>query len=104
MNEKILFKKINFIKNYQIIGGIIGIIISIYLLFHSSLSNYQNLLGYFTMITPFVFFSLCIYSGYLLKEKNYNKGFNLVLITLFLQIVAFEIGDLFYSAVNRIFH
>lgn len=102
MIEKRLLKKINSIQNYQIIGGFLGLLITSYLLFTSNLSKYLNLMGLITMVLPFIFFGLCIYSGYLLKKKNYNKGFNLVLITLFLQVVAFEIGNLFYSSVNGI--
>ena len=83
MIEKRLLKKVNIIKNYQIIGGFLGLLITTYLLFTSNLSKYLNLMGFITMVLPFIFFGLCIYSGYLLKKKNYNKGFNLVLITLF---------------------
>ena len=102
MIEKRLLKKVNIIQNYQIIGGFLGLLITTYLLFKSNLTKYLNLTGFITMVLPFIFFGLCIYSGYLLKKKNYNKGFNLVLITLFLQVIAFEIGSLFYSSVNGI--
>jgi hypothetical protein len=102
MLDKRLAKKVNFIEIYQIIGGIFGLLFMSYMLFTSNLSKYQNWLGYISMITPFLFFGFCIYSGILLNKKNYVQGLKLVFISLLLQLIAFDIFGLFYSAINGI--
>ncbi len=81
MKEKRLLKKINFIEIYQIIGGVIGLLFTLYLLVTSNLSKYQNFIGYVSMITPFLFFGFCIYSGILLNKKNYVLGLKFVIIS-----------------------
>jgi len=102
MIDKRLIKKINFIEIYQIIGGLVGLLIMLYSLFSSNLSNYKNWMGFITIITPFIFFGFCIYSGILLNRKNYVLGLKLVFISLLMQLVAFDIFGLFYSAINGI--
>jgi len=56
MIEKRLLKKIDFIEIYQIIGGIIGLLFSLYLIFTADLSKLHNFMDYLTMITPFLYF------------------------------------------------
>lgn len=102
MLDKRFEKKINFIEIYQIIGGIVGILIMGYYLFTTDLSKYNNLMGYLTLVTPFLFFGFCIYSGIQLNKKNYVLGLKLVFISLFMQLIAFDIFGLFYSAINGI--
>ena len=102
MIDKRLKKKVNFIEIYQIIGGIIGLLFTSYLLFSSSLSKYQNLMGYISLVTPFLFFGFCIYSGIQLNRKNYEHGLKLVFISLLMQLIAFDVFGLFYSAINGI--
>ena len=100
MTEKDLLKKINFIKYYQVVGGLIGIVIMAYLFYYVNLTKYFNIMGVISLIFPFIFFGFCIYSGYLLKIKEYYKGLNLVLILLLFQVVAFEIENVYYSVIN----
>ena len=102
MLDKIFEKKINFIEIYQIIGGIVGILIMGYYLFTTDLSKYHNWMGYLTLVTPFLFFGFCIYSGIQLNKKNYVLGLKLVFISLFMQLIAFDIFGLFYSAIDGI--
>nr|WP_315154383.1 hypothetical protein [uncultured Flavobacterium sp.] len=102
MLDKRLVKKINFIEIYQIIGGVFGLLFMSYMLFTSNLSKYQNLVGYISMLTPFIFFGFCIYSGIQLNKKNYVQGLKLVFISLLLQLFAFDIFGLYYSAINGI--
>ena len=102
MLDKRLVKKINFIEIYQIIGGIIGFLFTLYLLFTTDLSKYQNGIGYLSMLTPFLFFGFCIYSGIILNKKNYVQGLKLVFISLLMQLIAFDVFGLFYSAINGI--
>ena len=102
MIDKRLEKKINFIEIYQIIGGIIGFLFTLYLLFTTDLSKYQNGIGYLSMLTPFLFFGFCIYSGIILNKKNYVQGLKLVFISLLMQLIAFDVFGLFYSAINGI--
>lgn len=102
MIDKRLEKKINFIEIYQIIGGIIGILFMSYMFITTKLSGIIKWFDYFSIITPFLFFGFCIYSGILLNKKNYVQGLKLVLILLIIQLVAFDIFGLFYSAINGI--
>jgi len=102
MIDKRLEKKINFIEIYQIIGGIVGILIMGYYLIATDLSKYHNWMGFITLVTPFIFFGFCIYSGILLNMKNYVLGLKLVFISLLLQFIAFDIFGLFYSAINGV--
>lgn len=102
MLDKRLEKKINFIEIYQIIGGVIGFLFTFYLLLTTDLSKYQNGIGYFSMLTPFLFFGFCIFSGILLNKKNYVQGLKLVFISLLMQLIAFDVFGLFYSAINGI--
>jgi hypothetical protein len=102
MIDKRLEKKINFIEIYQIIGGIVGLLFTSYLLLTTNLSTYQNWTGYVSMLTPFIFFGFCIYSGIQLNKKNYIQGLKLVFISLLMQLIAFDVFVLFYSAINGI--
>ena len=102
MIDKRFEKKINFIEIYQIVGGIVGILIMGYYLFTIDLSKYHNWMGYLTLVTPFLFFGFCIYSGIQLNKKNYVLGLKLVFISLLMQLIAFDVFGLFYSAINGI--
>lgn len=101
MIDKVLLKKLNFIEIYQFFGGIIGILIMLYLLFTTNTNEYEGSF-YILLILPFVFFVFCIYSAWLLNKKRYIIGLNLVIISLFLQLVAFEFYGVFYTSVNGI--
>lgn len=100
MQEKRLKKYINFLEIYQIIGGLVGLLITIYLLLTSDLHKYNSIIGYITLITPFLFFGFCIYSGVLLNSKKYALGLKLVFISFLFQLIEFEIFGLFYSSIN----
>lgn len=100
MQEKRLKRRIDFLEIYQIIGGIVGLLITIYLLLTSDLHKYNSIIGYITIIFPFLFFGFCIYSGVLLNTKKYAFGLKLVFISFLFQLIEFEIFGLFYSSVN----
>jgi hypothetical protein len=68
----------------------------------TKLSGIIKWFDYFSMITPFLFFGFCIYSGILLNKKNYVQGLKLVFISLLMQLIAFDVFGLFYSAINGI--
>lgn len=102
MIDKRLLRKINFIEIYQIIGGIIGLLFTSYLLFTTNLSRYVGFIDWVSIITPFIFFGFCIYSGILLNNKRYVIGFKLVFISLIIQLLSFDILGLFYAAINGI--
>lgn len=102
MIDKRLEKKINFIEIYQIVGGLIGVLFMSYMFITTKLAGIIKWFDYFSMITPFLFFGLCIYSGILLNKKNYTQGLKLVFISLLMQLIAFDVFGLFYSAINGI--
>jgi hypothetical protein len=102
MIDKRLEKKINFIEIYQILGGLVGVLFMSYMFITTKLSGIIKWFDYFSMITPFLFFGFCIYSGILLNKKNYVQGLKLVFISLLIQLIAFDVFGLFYSAINGI--
>lgn len=102
MQEKRLLKKLNFIELYQIFGGIIGLLFTIYLILKEKAINLDSFSGYILIVFPFLFFAICIYSGILINKKKYNLGLNLVIFLLFLQLVSFQVYGLFYTSINGI--
>lgn len=101
MTDKALLKKLNFIEIYQFFGGILGIVFMSYLIFTTNANEYKGPF-YIFLIIPFLFFAICIYSAWLLNKKRYLRGINLVIISLILQLVAFEFYGIFYTSVNGV--
>lgn len=102
MIDKRLERKINFIEIYQIIGGLVGVLFMSYMFVTSKMSGITNWFDYISMFTPFLFFGFCIYSGILLNKKNYVQGLKFVFVSLLMQLIAFDVFGLFYSAINGI--
>nr|WP_198999722.1 hypothetical protein [Flavobacterium sp. ASV13] len=101
MINKALLKKLDFIEIYQFFGGILGILLMIYLIFTTNIDKYNSAF-YILLIITFLFFGFCIYSAWLLNKKKYLRGLNSVIISLILQLIAFEFYGIFYTAVNGI--
>ena len=101
MKEKSLLKKLNFIEIYQFFGGVIGLLIMIYLVCSTNAHEYAGPF-YVFIILPFLFFGFCLYSAWLLNKKNYFQGLNLVIISLILQLIAFEFFGIYFTSVNGI--
>lgn len=101
MINKALLKKLDFIEIYQFFGGILGILLMIYLIFTTNIDKYGESF-HILLIIPFLFFGFCIYSAWLLNKKKYLRGLNSVIISLILQLIAFEFYGIFYTAVNGI--
>lgn len=101
MLDKAFSKKLNFIEIYQFFGGIVGILLTIYLFFTTNPEKYQDPF-FIPLILPFVFFGFSIYSAWLLNKKKYLRGLNFVIISLFLQMVAFEFYGVYFTSVNGI--
>lgn len=102
MRDKALLKKLNFIEIYQFFGGLIGILLFIYLIFTTNASEKYAGLFYILLIVPFLFFVFCLYSAWLLNKKKYLRGLNLAIISLILQLIAFEFYGFYYTSVNGI--
>ncbi|MBF4515739.1 hypothetical protein IRZ71_05270 [Flavobacterium sp. ANB] len=102
MQEKRLLKKLNFIELYQIFGGIIGFLFTIYLILTENVINSNSFSSYILIVFPFLFFAVCIYSGILINRKRYIQGLNLVIFLLFLQLVSFQVYGIFYTSINGI--
>lgn len=101
MQEKRLLRKLNFIEIYQFFGGVIGLFIMTYLVTTTNAHKYAGPF-YIFIILSFLFFGFCLYSAWLLNKKNYLKGLNLVIISLILQLVAFEFYGVYFTSVNGI--
>jgi len=101
MQEKRLLRKFNFIEIYQFFGGIIGLLIMTYLVCTTNAKEYAGPF-YIFIILSFLFFGFCLYSAWLLNNKNYLRGLNLVIISLILQLVAFEFYGIYFTSVNGI--
>lgn len=102
MIDKRLEKKINFIEIYQIIGGVVGFLFMTYMFITTKLYGIIKWNDYLSIISPFLFFGFCIYSGIQINRRNYVLGFKLVFISLLIQLIAINVFGLFYSAINRI--
>jgi hypothetical protein len=102
MIDKRLEKKLNFIEIYQIIGGFIGLLFMSYMFITTKLYEIIKWYDYISTIAPFLFFGFCIYSGIQINKKNYVQGLKLVSISLLIQLIAFNVFGLFYSAINGI--
>lgn len=81
-------KKIKALGIYQIVGGIIGIILIIYFAGKASILNIPILKITFLFLA---LYSFSTYSGFLLLNKNYTKGFNLSILNQVLQIISFSV-------------
>jgi len=101
MQEKTLLRKLNFIEIYQFFGSIIGLLIMTYLVCTTNADKYAGPF-YIFMILSFFFFGFCLYSAWLLNKKNYSRGLNFVIISLILQLVAFEFHGVYFTSVNGI--
>ncbi|MFA9192649.1 hypothetical protein AAGV28_14825 [Flavobacterium sp. FZUC8N2.13] len=99
MENKSLIRKLNFIEIYQFFGGIIGLLIMVYLLTTTNVSEYKSFFN-ILLILPFIFFTFCIYSAWLINRKKYLRGLNLILISFFFQLFAFDLYGVFYTSVN----
>lgn len=102
MIGKSVLKKINFIEIYQIFGGVIGVLYTAYLFFTAKHAMPQDFSHYFSMITPFLFFGFCIYSGVLLNMKKYGQGLRFVMVSLIFQLLSVQLFGFFYTAINGI--
>jgi uncharacterized membrane protein len=95
---KKVYKHIEYLGYYEIIAGIIGILIMI-------LSNYDKLsTNGFYLFSLSVFLGLCgfsIYSGLLLIRQKYLRGINCSIFLQVIQIVSFAIlGYIFDFAIG----
>lgn len=101
MQEKRLLRRLNFIEIYQFFGGIVGLLIMTYLVCTTNAHEYAGPF-YIFIILSFLFFAFCIYSSWLINKKNYVKGLNLVIISLILQLFAFQFYGVYFTSVNGI--
>ncbi|WP_026452138.1 hypothetical protein [Aequorivita capsosiphonis] len=95
---KKIYNRIEYLGYYQIVGGIIGILIMTFNIYDKLNSN-----GFF-LFSMFLFFGLCafsIYSGILLIQKKYLKGLNCSIFIQAIQILSFAIlGYIFNYAIG----
>jgi len=95
-----LNKQISAFGIYQIVGGIIGIALSLYFTTKAGVFNFPILI-----LTLFVLslYSFSVYCGFLLLRKSYLKGLNLSIINQVLQIITFSILGLTFQYTSGIF-
>lgn len=93
-------KQISIFGIYQILGGILGIALSIYFPIKANFFNATVL-----RITLFVLslYSFSVYCGFLLLKKDYSKGFNLSIINQALQIITFSVLGVTFQYTSGIF-
>ncbi len=92
-------KIFNVIGYYQIIGGIVGIGLSIY-----SIITKTNIptINYIFFIVAFVLYSFCLTSGLFLLKEKLEKGIKLTLINQILQSIQFSISGYSFIFVGLI--
>ncbi|MGE8341234.1 MAG: hypothetical protein ACN6OI_09380 [Flavobacterium sp.] len=73
---------------YQILGGLMGIVLGIYYTGKADVFNVSILK---LTILFSLLYSFSIYCGFLLLNKNYEKGLNLSIINQILQIISFSV-------------
>ncbi|RVU01651.1 hypothetical protein EOD41_06735 [Mucilaginibacter limnophilus] len=81
-----LLNKVKFLAWYQILGGLLGLGITIYII--AGLEKLSGLM-FLVIIVPLLLYSLSIYCGKLLLSVNYNLGFKLTIINQALQVLCF---------------
>jgi len=91
--SKIINTRLSILGYYQMIGGIIGIALILWLLL--KLSSF-NLILLVIFVLALLLFLFSIYCGYLLITKN-TKGIRLSTINQFLQLFSFAFGGYGYQ-------
>lgn len=93
-------KQISAFGIYQIVGGIIGIALSLYFTSKAGLFNFPILI-----LTLFVLslYSFSVFCGFLLLRKSYLKGLNLSIINQVLQIITFSVLGFTFQYTSGIF-
>ncbi|WP_034257695.1 hypothetical protein [Altibacter lentus] len=86
MNRTLI--KLNFLGYYQIIGGIIGFLLSIALIVKQPIING---ISFLIIMIVLGLMSFSTYCGYLLIKKQLKKGINLSIINQALQIIGFGV-------------
>jgi hypothetical protein len=81
-------KKLNILGYYQIIGGIIGLLITLYILINQTVLNGPLMVMFLIAIGLMVF---TIYCGFLLIKKQYEMGINLSIINQAMQVIGFRV-------------
>lgn len=81
-------KQIKALGIYQIVGGIIGVILIMYFAGKASIFNISILK---ITLLFLALYSFSIYCGFLLLNKNYTTGFNLSIFNQALQIISFSV-------------
>lgn len=85
-------KRLNILGYYQLIGGIIGIVITLIFLINQGILNGPLIV---LLLTAIILMTYSTYCGFLLIRKQLNKGIKLSIINQALQIIGF--GVLGYS-------
>ena len=93
---------LSFLKYYQLFGSVLGFIISFYLIKTTIDFTDVSVKDYLSLTLLFSFFIFNLYSAILLFQKKNLIGLKLIIISLLLQIVGFNIAGLFYTAINGI--
>lgn len=90
---------LNKLKYYQLFGVVIGVFMTIYMVY-----NFYKIqsLEILTLSFSIIFFGLNFYSFFLLKNKNIKKAIILIQLLLIVQLFSIHISEYFYSAVNGI--
>jgi hypothetical protein len=95
-----LENKIKTLGLYQLIGGILGVIVTIRYLPNFNAFNGGLLLLVLIIIS---LHSFSIYCGYLLLKKKFKNGFNLSIYNQFIQIVSFGVLGFYFEHTSGIF-
>ena len=93
-------QNLKYLGIYQIIGGILGLIISLLSIGVLNRLNGGHLLIYLIILS---LYSFSFYCGYLLYRGEYSKGINLSIYNNFIQIIGFGIVNYSFKYVSGIF-
>jgi hypothetical protein len=99
--KKKLESRIFFLKYFQLIGAIIGFLVTIYFI---SILNFDNVkhIELVTLFMMILFFGFNFYSYFLFYRKKHELGLKWTSFLLLMQLISITIDGFFYSAVNLI--
>ncbi|MGZ9675991.1 hypothetical protein [Flavobacterium sp. GNP001] len=93
-------RKIKIIGLYQAIGGLIGLIGSLFLIVKFSSSNESTTK---ILLLFFALYSFSMYCGYLLLKNQIKKGLNYSILNQSIQVLSFQILGFTYKFYSGVF-
>lgn len=99
--RKLIESKLTFLKYFQLIGVVIGLLITGYLITYLDFNNLKST-DVMSVILMLLFFGFNFYVFYLFLKRKYETALKWMSFLLIIQLISISIDNFFYSAVNLI--